>query len=127
MKLSRVLVGIVALLVFLPSAHADGAPVTVVFTGVNGTNNGIDYVSPYYGTLNGKPVTLSCVDIINTVGFYQTWQANHTTVGSSDLSNTRYGNASISPVAANASVLYEEAAWLTTQFASHTSDYVSLQ
>jgi len=53
MRLSRVLVGMVALLVFLPSAHGDAAPVTMVFTGVNGANDGIDYVSPYYGTLNG--------------------------------------------------------------------------
>jgi hypothetical protein len=127
MKFGRVLVGIAALLFFLPSADADGTSVWMVFEGVNGANNGIDYVSPYYGTMNGQQVTLFCVDIINTVNFNQTWQANLTSVGSSDLSNTRYGNGLISPVAANAPALYEEAAWLATQFASHTSDYVSLQ
>jgi hypothetical protein len=127
MKLIRVLVGIIALLVFLPSAHADGVSVTMVFMGVNGANNGIDYVSTYYGTLNGQKVTLFCDDIINTVSSKQIWQANLTSVDSNNLSNTRYGNASISPVAANASVLYKEAAWLTTKFASNTSDYVSLQ
>lgn len=127
MKLIRVLLGTVALLLFLPLAYADGVPVTMVFTGVNGANNGIDYVSPYYATMNGQPVTLFCVDFINTVNFKQVWYANLTSVGSSDLSNTRYGNTLISPVAANAPILYEEAAWLTTQFASHTSDYVSLQ
>src|SRR6266850_7609548 len=50
-----------------------------------------------------------------------------TNLASGDLSNTRYGDSAISPVAASAAVLYAEAAWLTTQFASHSSDYVSLQ
>jgi len=110
-----------------PKAYADGAPVTMVFTGVNGANNGQYYVSPYYGTMNGQTVVLYCVDIINDVSFGQTWQANVTNLASGNLSNTRYGNSAISPVSAGAQVLYEEAAWLTTQFASHPSDYVSLQ
>ena len=84
-------------------------------------------VSPYYGTMNGQGVTLFCVDIINDVNFGQTWQANVANLASGTLSNTRYGDSTISPVAANAAVLFAEAAWLTTQFACHSSDYVSLQ
>jgi len=118
---------LLTLLALAPRAHADGTPVTMVFTGVNGANDGQYYVSPYYGTMNGQTVVLYCVDIINDVTFGQTWQANVTNLASGNLSNTRYGNASISPVAANAQVLYSEAAWLTTQFAGHPSDYVSLQ
>jgi len=100
------------------TAHAD----SVTFTGVNGAHDSHYYVSPYYGTLNGVQVVLYCVDIRNSVHVGQTWQANLSTLtNGSDLSNTRYGGA------ANALALYQQAAWLTTQFASHTNDYVNLQ
>ena len=64
MKFARLL-GLLLVGIFLvPLAYADG-PVTMVFTGVNGANDGQFYVSPYYGTLNGQSVTLFCDDIIN--------------------------------------------------------------
>jgi PEP-CTERM motif len=128
MKLSRVLLAVIAGLLFLPAAHADGTPVNMVFTGVNGVSDGHYYVSPYNGTMDGQAVTLFCDDILNEVNFGQTWTANVTNLASGVFVNTRYGNASIAPTtAANAAMLYAEAAWLTTQFGSHTSDYVSLQ
>lgn len=103
-------------------AHADGTAVNMVFTGVNGVNDGSYYVSPYLGTMNGNAVTLYCVDFNNDVTFGQTWQANVTQLASDNLSNTRYGGV------ADAQVLYEEAAWLSTQFAANPqSDWVAIQ
>lgn len=127
MRATKTLLLLAVMFMLAPMAHADGAPATMVFVGVNGANDGHYYVSPYTGTMNGQTVTLFCLDIINSVNFGQTWQANVTSLASGNLSNTRYGNSAISPVAANALVLYSEAAWLTTQFASHSSDLVSLQ
>jgi hypothetical protein len=121
------------LLVMTPLAHADGTT-TMQFTGVNGANNGVYYVSPYTGTINygtssAQTVVLFCVDINNEVSMDQVWNANVTSLASGSFSNTRYGNGSVNPHlgAVNPQTLYEEAAWITTQFASHKSDYVSLQ
>ncbi len=109
---------LLALTLLVPAAQAD----SVTFTGVNGVNNGQYYVSPYFGTINGVPVTLYCVDFRNSVHIGQTWTANLSTLtNGSNLSNTRYGGLT------NALALYQQAAWLTTQFASHTNDYVNLQ
>jgi len=127
MKATRILMLLALMFMLAPMVRADSTPVTMVFTGVNGSNDGHYYVSPYTGTMNGQAVTLFCVDIINEVNYGQPWQANVTSLASGNLSNTRYGNSGISPLAANAPVLYGEAAWLTTQFASNPSDYVSLQ
>jgi hypothetical protein len=125
------LFGILALgLFFVPFAYADG-PVTMTFVGVNGANDGQYYVSPYTGTMNGQTVVLFCDDILNEVNFGQTWQANvtnlGTAVGTDNFSQTRYGSVSGSAVLGNPTLAYEEAAWLTTQFASHPGDLVNLQ
>jgi hypothetical protein len=108
------------ILLIATAVHADS--VTMQFIGVNGANNGHYYVSPYYGTLNGSPVTLYCVDIANTVHFNQVWQANLSTITNvSNLSNTRYGSLP------NGLAHYQQAAWLINQFPTHSSDYVNLQ
>jgi PEP-CTERM motif len=133
MKLSRTIWILGLLLVLTPLAHADGTT-TMQFTGVNGVNNGVYYVSPYTGTMNygtssAQTVGLFCDDINNDVSIGEVWTANVTNMASGNLSNTRYGST-INPNytnSANALKLYEEAAWLVTQFGSHTSDYVSLQ
>jgi hypothetical protein len=115
-----------------PLAHADSTT-TLEFTGVNGASNGVYYVSPYTGTLNygtssAQSVVLFCDDINNEVSVNQVWNANVTSLASGNFSNTRYGG-SVNPHLGNMSpqVLYEEAAWLVTQFSSHPGDYVSLQ
>jgi hypothetical protein len=95
---------VLALLIGGVSALADPVPVT--FTGVNGAAAFGYYVGPYQGTINGDPVTLYCVD------------------GSTDLSNTRYGGAVDLP---NALTLYQEAAWLTTQYAANMNDVADIQ
>jgi len=131
MKSVRLLIFAVAAFCFVPFAHADG-PVNMVFTGVNGANDGVYYVSPYTGTMNGQTVVLFCDDIKNDVHIGQKWTANVTNLGTAlssvnGFSNTRYGGVSGSPVFSTASIAYQEAAWLTTQFASHPNDFVSLQ
>jgi hypothetical protein len=122
-----------ALAIFLaPFAHADGT-VNMVFTGVNGVNDGQYYVSPYYGTMSDgsttQNVVLFCDDLLHDVTFNQSWSANvtnlETAISTEDFSNTRFGSE-ISP--ANATILYEEVAWLVSQFNSGNSDqWVSLQ
>jgi len=121
------------LLVLTPLAHADGTT-TMLFTGVNGANDGVYYVSPYtgtmnYGTSNAQTVGLFCDDINNDVYIGETWTANVTNMASGNFSNTRYGNGWVNPNlgATNPLTLYEEGAWLVSQFGSHTNDYVSLQ
>jgi hypothetical protein len=127
----KVLGLLVVALLLVPLAYADGTPVNMAFSGVNGANDGQYYVSPYTGTMNGATVVLFCDDILNDVGIGQHWTANVSNLGTAialnDFSNTRYGGVSASSVYANPTMAYEEVAWLTTQFATHSSDYVSLQ
>jgi hypothetical protein len=82
-----------------------------------------------YGTSNAQAVVLFCVDINNEVSFNQVWTANVTSLASGNFSNTRYGNPLVNTGlgTSSATKLYEEAAWLVTQFSSHPGDYVSLQ
>jgi hypothetical protein len=134
MKFARLLGLFVVGMVLVPYAYADG-PVTMVFQGVNGANDGQYYVSPYYGTMTSptgtQTVTLFCDDILNEVNFGQTWQANvtnlATAVNTNNFSQTRYGSVLRSAVLGNPAMAYEEAAWLTTQFASNPGDLVNLQ
>jgi hypothetical protein len=130
MKFARLLGLLVVAMILVPFAYADGL-VTMVFQGVNGANDGQYYVSPYYATLNGQTVTLFCDDIINEVNFGQTWEADvtnlATAVNTNNFSQTRYGSVAGSAVLGNPALAYEEAAWLTTQFASNPGDLVNLQ
>jgi hypothetical protein len=64
MKVARLLGVLLAALILIPMAHADG-PVTMVFQNVNGANDGQYYVSPYTGTMDGQTVTLFCDDVLN--------------------------------------------------------------
>jgi hypothetical protein len=111
MKVARLLGFLLAALMLIPMAHADG-PVTMVFQNVNGANDGQYYVSPYTGTMNGQTVTLFCDDVLNDVNFGQTWRANVTNLGtaiqSNDFSQTRYGGVPSSLVYGNAARSYQD-------------------
>jgi len=133
MKLSRAFWVLAVLMILTPLAQADSTT-TMQFTGVNGANNGVYYVSPYAGTLNygtssAQTVVLFCDDINNEVSMGDVWNANLTSLSSGNFANTRYGNGSVNLKLGtmNPQALYEEAAWLVTQFASHPGDNVSLQ
>jgi hypothetical protein len=116
MKFLRLALFIAGLSAGAGSAFATLLPAT--FTGVNGASAFGYYVGPYSGTVNGNPVTFYCVDFANHVDLGQTWLANLTPIdGSSGLGNTRYGNLT----------LYQEAAWLTTQYATNPNDYADIQ
>jgi hypothetical protein len=87
MKVARLLGFLLAALILIAMAHADGGPVTMVFRSVNGVNDGQYYVSPYSGTMQGQTVTLFCDDVLNDVNFGQTWQANVTNLDTAIQNN----------------------------------------
>jgi hypothetical protein len=117
-------------LILACAAHADTAQ--MVFTGPNsaGINDGTYYVSPYSGTMNGVTVTLFCDDVLHEVYSGEKWTANVTNLGTAistlnGFANTRFGSG-IS--AANATILYEEVAWLVTQFTpTDQNQWVNIQ
>lgn len=93
------------------------------FTGVNGTTAFGYYVGPYSGQLGSTLVPLYCDDFANEVNFGQAWRANLSTItAGSDLSATRYGTTK------NALQLYQEIAWLDSQYSTQpTSQYGDIQ
>ena len=97
--------------------------VQMTFVGVNGAQAFGIYVGPYYGTMNGTPVDLFCVDFANTVSIGQQWDANLTPISAvADFSDTRYGTGP------DALQRYQEAAWLALQYASQPiSQYGDIQ
>jgi hypothetical protein len=130
MKFARLLGLMIAGILLVPLAYADG-PVQMAFVGVNGAHDSQYYVGPYFGTVNRQSVVLFCDDILNEVTFGQKWSANITNLGAAvntnNFSQTRYGSVTGSAVLGNPALAYEEAAWLTTQFASNPTDLVYLQ
>jgi len=85
--------------------------IQATFTGVNGANAFGYYIGEYYGQLGSEKVSLFCDDFANDVDSGQKWQANLSRINTgSNLSQTRYGDV------ANAGRLYQEIAWLDTQF-----------
>ena len=79
----------------------------------NAFNNGSYLVGPFDGTLATPPgqstsLTIFCVDILNTVGYGDTFGVNVTSLADgSDLSNTRHPGSLTQ---------YREAAWISSYF-----------
>lgn len=91
-------------------------PIQATFVGVNGLIDFGYYVGPYYGRLDRQSVVLNCVDFANDVSFGQQWAVNLSHINTqTDLANTRFGNRP------DALQLYQEAAWLTLQYALNPS------
>jgi hypothetical protein len=105
------------------STNLFAVSVEMTFDGVNGAQAFGYYVSPYFGTMDGTPVELFCVDFANEVQFGEQWDANLTPITSgADLSDTRWG------AEPDALALYEQAAWLSLQFATQpVSQYADIQ
>src|SRR5690349_2254021 len=98
----------------VPSLQAD--PIQATFVGVNGVVDFGYYVGPYYGRLDRQSVVLNCVDFANDVSFGQQWAVNLSHINTqTDLANTRFGSRP------DALQLYQEAAWLTLQYALNPS------
>lgn len=91
-------------------------------------NDGHYYVGPYQGNLGtqtgstfqpGTEITINCVDFFHEVNNGDVWKVNSTSLAG-DLSNTRLGNSGRTQ--------YEQAAFLTTQYAgASNSDVVNIQ
>ncbi len=69
------------------------------------------YVGPFWGTITSDPtqpkIDLFCVDVLNSITWGQTWNANFSSLGG-DLSLTRHGNAKRTS--------YEQAAYLASMY-----------
>jgi hypothetical protein len=98
-------------LCFAPCALGQG---TVNINLTSAGNNVMDgvYVGPYSATVNGTPTQIICDDFTDESYVGESWTANVTTL--SNLNGTKWGGM------ANASQLYDEAAWLATQMLSPT-------
>src|SRR5689334_24277002 len=83
------------------------------FLQVGGASQNGVYVYPYYFSINGRPdlVALTCDAYAAHIEFNETWTVKVNTYGT--LAGAMFGNLP------NASNLYLEAAWLSTQFATH--------
>ncbi len=114
------LCGVFSLLAALP---LEASPIEATFVGVNGAEAFGYYVGPYYGKLEQQSVVLDCVDFANDVYFGQQWAVNLSPIETQlDLVDTRYGGMT------NALQLYQEAAWLTGQYALNPAlDYADIQ
>ncbi len=98
-------------------SSALASTIQATFTGVNGENAFGYYIGAYYGQLESQNVSLYCDDFANEVNFGQKWMANLSTITTgSDLSQTRYGDVKES------ARLYQEVAWLDTQFGQQATD-----
>jgi|HubBroStandDraft_4_1064222.scaffolds.fasta_scaffold385577_1 hypothetical protein len=95
-----------------PAAQADGAPILVTLTGVNGSSaNGV-YTSPYFATVNGgQGVGIICDDYWHEVYIGESWWATANTF--STLDQARFQG----PDSASTLLMYEEAAFLIEQLA----------
>ncbi|WP_180539247.1 PEP-CTERM sorting domain-containing protein [Nevskia soli] len=110
---------------------------TVTFTGPNGQQDSYgNYISPYYGTVNGSNATLYCDDFANYVTDGETWTANVTNLADSAevLTQTRYGGLDQTlqtqgggTQSYDGQQLYEMAAYLSTQFDSNATDDGNIQ
>ncbi len=101
------------------SAQATG---TLKFTGAGPTQDGTYYTGPYSGQLEVSgsssyvPVSLNCVDFFHEVSVGDVWTVNitqSTQLGTVNDKTRLDGTATTPPETQK----YEEAAWLTTQYA----------
>ena len=116
MRFGLCVVGLLSILcIATPVAYAD--PVTIVFTGVNGSSAGGVYTSPYYGTINGQAVSMICDSFSQRIPAGNTWQA--TAYSFSNLSGARFFTGS----PADAQHNYNAAAWLGEMLLGTLTDF----
>jgi hypothetical protein len=82
------------------------------------------YVGPFSGTVTSNPtlptISLFCVDVLNSISWNTTWNANVTSLSLSNIGNTRHGTGALDS--------YRKAAWLTTQYAlNSTTQWAGIQ
>ena len=99
------------LLCFAPLALGQGQVNINLTSAGNNVMDGV-YVGPYNATVNGQSTQIICDDFVDDSYVGESWTANVTTL--SNLNGTKWGGM------ANATTLYDEAAWLATQMLSPT-------
>lgn len=97
--------GAILLLGLMVPALAETVQMT--YTGHGPYYDGRGWVGTYYGTMNGNPIGMVCVDSLHSLEYV--WTANVYTLD--EYSQARNGSA------ADALLKYKEAAWLSSQFA----------
>ena len=102
MKKLLVLIGLLAL-----SSYAYAGVMNLTFVGFQPGGWTVGY--PYTITANGDSVAVMCDDWVHGGAPGDTWQANFTNLGTSDLSLLRYNQLP------GALTLYDEAGWLLLQ------------
>ena len=129
MKLLRSLTLAVALLAV--GSAAAKAQQTMQFNGAaTNFNDGNYYVGTYLASYypGGPQIDVYCVDFYHEINNGQIWTANFTNLASGDFSKTRLGLAGLTN--AGALGLYEQEAWLASQFANplyhDNSDWVGI-
>jgi hypothetical protein len=98
-----------AVLCFVPCLFGQGQVNITLTSAGNNVMNGV-YVGPYTATVNGTSTQIICDDFVDDSYVGESWTANVTTL--SNLNGTKWGGM------ANATQLYDEAAWLATQMLS---------
>jgi PEP-CTERM motif len=115
----RKLVWVIALAILSTSVAALADTVSITFEGTAGTNYGGYYVYPYYISVNGNAsVSMTCDAFNNEINSGQSWTASVHSVY--NVSGTMFGSL------ANASTLYQEAAWLFLQLGSNPSQNTAI-
>lgn len=99
-----------------PALSAQITQGTVNFQNGGSVTDGHYYVGPYNGTLDGKQVSLNCVDFFDEVNNGDTWTANITPLMGGDLSHT------LQPGNLNG---YMESAFLTGQYAGKSNSQIA--
>jgi hypothetical protein len=108
----RLWLGVAAIaLCFAPCALGQSQVNISLTSAGNNVMDGV-YVGPYSATVNGTPTQIICDDFTDETYVGESWTANVTTL--SNLNGTKWGGM------ANATTLYDEAAWLATQMLSPT-------
>jgi hypothetical protein len=108
----------------LGSASMFGTTTTVAL-GSSPFPNGVN--APYVATVGGVQQLIYCDDDIDLVTANENWTATVTSVGSLTPANIGSSAAEFRGLT-NSTTLYEQAAWLVYQFASHPlADYSGIQ
>lgn len=113
------------LLATAAQAHSQTVVLTQPYApGASGVTAFGYYMSPYSGTVNGDPERLNCVDFFHDVFVGEVWTATKTNLGAATLnnsllSNTRDGSSGGYASLGDVLKIYQQAAWLTDQFASN--------
>jgi hypothetical protein len=111
------------------SVAALAGTVQIEFVSATGLSGGGETAYPYNMQVNGNTVQMACDTYPYHIQGNETWTAtvnSFTNSGLSGLSGTLFGNTTSPLYQANASTLYNEAAYLFLQLGTHPADAVGI-